>query len=81
MIEVEDDVGFAIRVAAPGEAAEIQALHVASIRALCGPHYAPEVIDGWVAVLRPEGYLPELARREHVGPIHLESTLVLMERA
>jgi GNAT superfamily N-acetyltransferase len=51
-----------IRQARPADAARLHELHTASVRALCGPHYTPEVIDGWLRNRRPESYLPEIER-------------------
>ncbi len=55
-------MSFTIRTAAPDDAARLHALHTASVRGLCAPHYAPEIIDGWLANRRPEGYLPPIGR-------------------
>jgi putative acetyltransferase len=46
-----------IRSAAPGDAQRIHELHVAAVRALCAPHYAPEIVEGWLANRSAHGYL------------------------
>jgi GNAT superfamily N-acetyltransferase len=52
-------VGFSviIRSAAPQDAQRIHQLHVAAVRALCAPHYAPEIVEGWLANRSARGYL------------------------
>jgi predicted N-acetyltransferase YhbS len=51
-----------IRLATPSDAPRLHELHTASVRRLCAPHYAPEIIDGWLANRRPAGYLPPIER-------------------
>ena len=51
-----------LRLAAPSDTARLHELHTASVRALCAPFYAPEIIDGWLRNRRPEAYLPEIER-------------------
>ena len=65
---------FTIRPARLDDAPAIHALHTASVRALCAGHYAPEVIDGWLANRAPAGYLDSIARgvlfvAEHDGTL------------
>jgi len=55
-------MAFAIRVATPEDADRLHQLHTTSVRRICAPHYAPEVIDGWLANRVPEGYLPPIER-------------------
>ena len=55
-------MAFAIRAATPEDAAWLHQLHTTSVRRICAPHYAPEVIDGWLANRVPEGYLPPIER-------------------
>ena len=55
-------MAFAIRAATPEDAARLHQLHTTSVRRICAPHYAPEVIDGWLANRVPEGYLPPIER-------------------
>jgi GNAT superfamily N-acetyltransferase len=55
-------MGFAIRTATPADAARLHEVHTAAVRELCGPHYASDVIDGWLANRTPGGYLPEIER-------------------
>ena len=47
-----------IRAATHADAKAICSLHLSAVRALCAPHYAPEVIEGWLRGRVPEGYLP-----------------------
>jgi GNAT superfamily N-acetyltransferase len=51
-----------LRQARPADAARLHELHTASVRTLCSPYYAPDVIDGWLLNRRPESYLPEIER-------------------
>jgi predicted N-acetyltransferase YhbS len=51
---------FTIRTATPDDAARLHELHTAAVRQLCAPHYAPEVIEGWLVNRAPAGYLPEI---------------------
>jgi predicted N-acetyltransferase YhbS len=53
---------FTIRTARTDDAARLHELHTAAVRQLCAPHYAPGVIDGWLANRSPAGYLPEIER-------------------
>jgi GNAT superfamily N-acetyltransferase len=53
-----------IRLATPADAPRLHALHTASVRRICGPHYTPEVIEGWLANRRPAGYLAPIERGE-----------------
>ena len=53
-----------IRPATPADAPRLHALHTASVRRICAPHYAPEVIEGWLANRRPAGYLAPIERGE-----------------
>jgi predicted N-acetyltransferase YhbS len=53
-----------IRLATPSDAPRLHELHTASVRRICAPHYAPHVIDGWLANRRPAGYLPRIERGE-----------------
>lgn len=46
------------RAAQDADAQAICSLHLSAVRALCAPHYAPEVIEGWLRGRVPEGYLP-----------------------
>ncbi len=55
-------MAFAIRAATSEDAARLHQLHTTSVRRICAPHYAPEVIDGWLANRVPEGYLPRIER-------------------
>ena len=55
-------MAFAIRAATSEDAARLHQLHTTSVRRICAPHYAPEVIDGWLANRVPEGYLPPIER-------------------
>jgi ribosomal protein S18 acetylase RimI-like enzyme len=47
-----------VRAARDADAQAICALHLSAVRALCAPHYAPEIIEGWLRGRVPEGYLP-----------------------
>jgi ribosomal protein S18 acetylase RimI-like enzyme len=46
-----------VRAAQDADAQAICSLHLSAVRALCAPHYAPEVIEGWLRGRVPEGYL------------------------
>ena len=46
-----------VRAALPEEAAALCDVNVRSIRELCGPDYAPEVLERWCAHKRPESFL------------------------
>ena len=48
---------FTIRPATPADAPRLHAVHTAAVRRICAPHYAPEVIDGWLDNRAPAGYL------------------------
>jgi ribosomal protein S18 acetylase RimI-like enzyme len=48
---------IALRPARPDDADRIQELHTASVRTLCRGHYAPHIIDGWLAGRSASGYL------------------------
>jgi putative acetyltransferase len=50
-------VSIMIRSAAAEDAQRIHELHMAAVRVLCGPHYAPEVVEGWLANRSAQGYL------------------------
>jgi len=56
------DTPVIIRAAAPKDATRLNDLHIASVRALCARHYAPEIIDGWLLNRTPDGYLPPISR-------------------
>jgi ribosomal protein S18 acetylase RimI-like enzyme len=47
-----------VRAAKDADAKAICALHLSAVRALCAPHYAPHIIEGWLRGRVPEGYLP-----------------------
>jgi GNAT superfamily N-acetyltransferase len=80
-----------LRLATYADAPRLHELHSASVRELGAPHYAPEVIEGWLVNRRPEGYVApierrgvgaaimthalEIARRGHDGPVRVEATL------
>jgi GNAT superfamily N-acetyltransferase len=51
-----------IRPATPADAPRLHALHTAAVRGICAPHYAAEVIDGWLANRAPAGYLTPIQR-------------------
>jgi GNAT superfamily N-acetyltransferase len=51
-----------LRPAAPTDAARLHELHTDSVRALCAPQYAADVIDGWLLNRRPESYLSDIER-------------------
>jgi len=55
-------MAFTIRAAGPRDGARLHELHTAAVRRICAPHYAPEIIDGWLSNRTPEGYLPEIDR-------------------
>ena len=46
-----------VRAARDADAQAICALHLSAVRALCAPHYAPQIIEGWLRGRVPEGYL------------------------
>ena len=52
-----------IRKATHADKEAVAALHVASIRAICADHYAPDVLDAWTALLVPDFYDDALARK------------------
>jgi GNAT superfamily N-acetyltransferase len=65
---------FATRTATLADAARLHELHTAAVRQLCAPHYAPDIIDGWLANRTPSGYLQAIERAaifvvEHAGRI------------
>jgi GNAT superfamily N-acetyltransferase len=65
---------FTIRAATPDDAVRLHELHTTSVRTLCAPHYAAEVVDGWLANRRPSSYLREIERAaifvvEHEGRV------------
>ncbi len=37
-------------------------MHTTAVRTICGPHYTAGVIEGWLSVLHPPGYLPPIER-------------------
>ena len=51
-----------IRPASFADAPRLHELHTISVRTLCGGHYAPEVIDGWLSERTPRGYLAPIGR-------------------
>lgn len=53
-----------LRPARTDDAARIHEIHTASVRVSCAPHYAPEVIDGWLSGRSPDGYIPSIDRGE-----------------
>ena len=55
---------LSIRLATPADAPRLHALHTASVRRICAPHYAQDVIDGWLAHRAPAGYLTRIERGE-----------------
>jgi GNAT superfamily N-acetyltransferase len=55
-------MGLEIRAAARADAARLHELHTTSVRTICAPHYAPAVIEGWLANRRPDGYLSPIER-------------------
>jgi GNAT superfamily N-acetyltransferase len=57
-------VDLNIRTATAADAPRLHALHTASVRRICAPHYAPEVIDGWLADRTPAGYVMRIERAE-----------------
>jgi GNAT superfamily N-acetyltransferase len=57
-------MGFTIRRATPDDVARLHELHTAAVREICAPHYAPEVIDSWLANRGPHGYLAPIEREE-----------------
>lgn len=46
-----------IRSATAEDAQRIHELHMAAVRVLCAPHYAPEIVEGWLANRSAQGYL------------------------
>lgn len=56
--------GLNIRPAARADAPRIHELHAASVRALCGAHYAPGVIEGWLRDRSAAGYHEAIDRGE-----------------
>ena len=50
-----------IRPARVPDAAAILAVHIASIRKMCGPHYTPAQIEAWVGPKRREHYEQAMA--------------------
>ncbi len=50
-----------IRPATASDATRIHELHLASVRALCAPAYAPAIVEGWFANRSPRGYLRAIA--------------------
>ena len=57
-------VELTIRAATAADAPRLHELHTASVRLICASHYAPHMIDGWLANRRPAGYLPPIERGE-----------------
>ncbi|HEY3100323.1 MAG TPA: GNAT family N-acetyltransferase [Methylomirabilota bacterium] len=53
---------LSIRLAVPADAAQLHALHTEAVRRICAPHYAAEVIDGWLNNRAPAGYLTPIER-------------------
>ena len=51
------DVRLTVRPASDGDAEKIHELHVTAVRMLCGPHYSPGIIEGWLANRSAQGYL------------------------
>jgi GNAT superfamily N-acetyltransferase len=64
-----------LRVATRADAPRLHELHTASVRAICAPHYAAEVIDGWLANRRPEGYLAPIERGDLFVAVHEASVV------
>lgn len=54
---------LSIRLAAPEDLQDIARLHRTSISVLCKGDYAPEVIEIWTDLLRPEIYLQALQEK------------------
>jgi len=52
-----------LRTARADDAARIHEIHLASVRTLCAPCYAPEIIEGWLMNRRAERYLEAIGRR------------------
>ena len=50
-----------IRRATASDAPRIHELHIASVRTLCAPAYAPSILEGWLANRSPNGYLRAIA--------------------
>jgi GNAT superfamily N-acetyltransferase len=57
VIKVNAPSEVAIRSARVEDAQCIHDLHTSAVRALCAPHYAPAVVEGWLANRSPKGYL------------------------
>lgn len=53
-----------LRPATAADTSAVCALHIASIRELCGPDYTPAEIESWVAGKTPETYLPWLEKSD-----------------
>jgi putative acetyltransferase len=53
-----------LRPATAADAAAVCALHIASIRELCGPDYTREEIESWVMGKTPEMYPPWLEKSD-----------------
>jgi len=51
----------AIRSATVEDAQRIHELHTAAVRLLCAPHYAPEIVEGWLAHRSAQAYLRGIA--------------------
>ena len=56
------DAPITIRTATSEDAARLNELHIASVRALCSGHYTPEIIEGWLLGRTPDGYLEPIRR-------------------
>lgn len=57
IIKAMIEIPISIRSATAEDAQQIHELHLAAVRTLCAPHYAPEVIEGWLANRSAQGYL------------------------
>jgi len=53
---------FELRQAVPEDASRLHELHTSAVLTLCAPHYAQEVIDGWLRGRSPKGYLSPIDR-------------------
>jgi len=53
---------FSLREARPEDAGRLHALHTTAVRTICAPHYAKEIIDGWLALRNAEGYRKVIER-------------------
>jgi GNAT superfamily N-acetyltransferase len=51
------ETSISIRSATVEDAERIHALHMAAVRVLCAPHYAPEIVEAWLANRSAQGYL------------------------